>query len=240
MKGTAAVIREIIWARFFRWLAIAIGITIFYYTALLASLIVRFGHWPNYVTPYDWIANVARIVSSTPSWIDALEILRGEWLLEIGYMNYAFGHGISEWSMTLLPLKIAVIFLLGSLIATLWALLTDRPSEGCSLRYPRTVIAAGSTTGTVLVGLTGATTSWVVCCATPSWIVGLTMLGLSVQTANWLEPVGPWLNIFGFLTLSGAVFLLASERKRAVPHMAQSVSRHLQRSNEIAPEGAGC
>jgi hypothetical protein len=69
---------------------------------------------------------------------------------------------------------------------------------------------AGTGAGAGLVALTGATMPWVVCCASPSWIVGLTMLGMSVATADWLEPVGVWLNVAGFALLAATAFLMAA------------------------------
>ena len=32
-----------------------------------------------------------------------------EWLLEIGFMNYAYGRGVSEWSLLIIPHKVAIV-----------------------------------------------------------------------------------------------------------------------------------
>lgn len=144
-------------------------------------------------------------------------------------MNMDFGHGISEWSLTLVPPKMAVILLLGALVATIWAL-TRVPA--CSRGAPDTAtVVAASGLGTGLVALTGATMTWVVCCASPSWIVGLAMLGVGVATANWLEPIGPWLSLGGFLLLGATVIVLA---RRQVPVKAKPADMP-----ELRPAHAG-
>lgn len=214
-----AIVRSAIRTRLNLWLAICLGFVGLYYALLLLTMVLRFGNLPNYVTPYDWFGNVARIIRSTPSYADMLPIIRDEWLLEIGYMNMSFGHGISEWSLNLIPAKILLILVLGALIATVWVLAQEQRMV-CS-RRELGATAAGSGIGAGLVALTGATMSWVVCCATPSWIVGLAMMGMGVATANWLEPAGTWVAAagFGFLlaTLATQVHLLA---KRRVSHGA--------------------
>ena len=65
-----------------------------FYLVLMGLLVARFGHLPNYVTPYDWFGNVARIVAGTGSISDVLKIAMDEWLFEIGFMNYAYGRGV--------------------------------------------------------------------------------------------------------------------------------------------------
>jgi len=207
MRPALAATLGAIRPRFGRWLAIALATVAVYYAGLLAALVVRFENWPNYAVPYDWPGNVARIFRSTPSLADSLGIAQNEWLLEIGYMNMSFGRGISEWSLTLLPMKMAAILLLGALLATVWALAAER-RRACAVRPDGGTIAA-SGLGAGLVGLTGATMTWVVCCSTPTWIVGLAMLGMGVATANWLEPAGTWLGIAGFALLGAAIARLA-------------------------------
>ncbi len=202
-----ATIGSAVRTRLLAWLAISFGCVAVYYAGLLASLSYQFGNWPNYATLYDWPANIARIFASTPSLADALDIARDEWLFEVGYMNMDYGHGISEWSLTLLPAKMLIILAMGMLVATVWALGTAC-TGACSLAERGTAVATTSL-GVGLVGLTGATITWVVCCATPSWIVGLTMLGLSVATANWLEPFGVWLKFGGLSLLGATAFVMA-------------------------------
>jgi hypothetical protein len=209
MRPALAAALGAIRPRFGRWLLIALATMGVYYAALLAVLVVRFETWPNYVVAYDWPGNITRIVRSTPSLADTLSIAQNEWLLEIGHMNISFGRGISEWSLTLVPPKMAAIVLLGALLASVWALSAER-RRACALRADGgTVVASGLGAG--LIGLTGATMTWVVCCSTPTWIVGLAMLGMSVATANWLEPAGTFLGIAGFALLGAAVARLAHD-----------------------------
>jgi hypothetical protein len=191
------------------WLAITTATVILYYCGLMAALVAEFGDLPNYAVLHDWPGNVARIFASTPSFADAVAIAREEWILEIGYLNMAFGNGISEWSLTLIPDRMLIIVALGMMLATFWAL-GRLPGRACDAGE-RAARAAAAGIGAGLVGLTGATLSWVVCCAYPSWIVGLTMLGMSVATANWLAPLGLWLNLIGFALLS-AMLLTAAKR----------------------------
>jgi len=227
MKASIARAQTAIASQFFRWLMIALGFTALYYGGLLLALIIRFEELPNYVTIYDWPGNIVRIFASTPSWIDAAGIARDEWLLETGYINYQYGLGISEWSMTLVPLKLGQILLLGFLIATIVVLATDR-ARTCPGTH-RAVLALSTGTGVFSVGLTGATTSWVVCCSTPTWIVSLAMLGMSVPTAIWLEPIGPWLSLAGFVALLATVLALSLESTSAEARRSNSESTHFIR-----------
>lgn len=57
------------------------------------------------------------IIQSTPSWADILPIVTEEWLIEIGFMNYHYGTGISEWSLNVIPSRMIVLFFLGALDA---------------------------------------------------------------------------------------------------------------------------
>jgi hypothetical protein len=53
------------------------------------------------------------------------------------------------------------------------------------------------------------TITWVVCCAAPTWVVGLSLLGMSVATAFELAPIGGWLSLFGILLLGTIAVALA-------------------------------
>jgi hypothetical protein len=55
--------------------------------------------------------------------------------------------------------------------------------------------------------MTSATLTWVVCCATPSWIVGLAMLGMSSSLALWLEPFGKIINVLGLILVVWIILL---------------------------------
>jgi len=92
------------------WLALAAGFFIAFELFQLALLVLRFQTFPNYLTAYDWPGNIARIVRMTPSVVDMVSIALDEWLIEIGSMDFAYGHGIAEWSFVLVP---AMLYILG-------------------------------------------------------------------------------------------------------------------------------
>lgn len=177
---------------------------------MMLALIVRFQALPNYVTFYDWIGNAIRIIQSTPAWSDILPILREEWLIEIGRMNYDYGLGISEWSLNVVPSRLLVLTALGAVLALCMALLRRNT---CST-VTGTTLRATTGLGAVMVAMTNATMSWVVCCATPSWVVGLAMLGLGVSTSLALETMGPILTYAGFGLLAALVLFLSWRKAR--------------------------
>ena len=180
---------------------------------MMVALLVRFQALPNYVTFYDWIGNVAWIIQSTPSWRDMAPIIAEEWLIEIGRMNYDYGAGISEWSLNVVPSRLVVLFILGAMTSLCLSLLKKDTCGAGS----RTSLRAAGGLGALLVAMTNATMSWVVCCATPSWVVGLAMLGLGVSTSLALETMGPVLTYSGFGLLSALVLLLAWRKAQAAP-----------------------
>lgn len=177
---------------------------------MMLALIVRFQAFPNYVTFYDWIGNVSWIIQSTPSWRDMLPIIWEEWLIEIGRMNYDYGTGISEWSLNVIPSRLIVLFILGAMISLCFSLMR---SDSCSTGASATMRATTGL-GAGLVAMTNATMSWVVCCATPSWVVGLAMLGLGVSTSLALETLGPILTTAGFGVLLCLIVVLAWRKSR--------------------------
>jgi hypothetical protein len=188
---------------------------------MMIALIVRFQALPNYVVGYDWIGNVTHIVHSTPAWSDILPIVNQEWLIEIGRMNYDYGTGISEWSLNVVPTRLMVLFVLGALIALCFSLLR---AGQCDVTT-QTTLRSTTVIGTILIAMTNATMSWVVCCAAPSWVVGLAMLGLGVSTSLALESMGPTLNFVGFgLLLSTIVFLVW--RKTRNTHFISGSVKH--------------
>lgn len=180
---------------------------------MMIALMVRFQALPNYVTFYDWIDNVMWIIQSTPSWRDWLPIIWEEWLIEIGFMNYDYGTGLSEWSLNVVPSRLFVLFILGAMVALCLALVRR---ETCAGKASIT-LRATTGIGAVLVAMTNATMSWVVCCATPTWVVGLAMLGLGVSTSLALETMGPVLTYAGFGTLVSLIFFLAWRKSRPAP-----------------------
>jgi hypothetical protein len=224
MRALAAAAGHAIAGRWTLWAGIALGFVVAYNLMLLVALIVRFGDLPNYATVYDYPDNVLRIIASTPSALDAVEIIRDEWLLEIGFMNYSFGNGISEWSLTILPAKLVVLLAVGSLLATAIVLALPARDGSCAVASGGKAIGAASG-GAALVGFSSATLSWVVCCAAPTWVVSLAMLGMSASLALWLRPFGDVITASGFALLAAAVVILARRRSgldAAAPQSAGS------------------
>jgi hypothetical protein len=223
---TLSIITGAILARKAAWLLITLGFVAVYYAGLIVSVMIRFGEVPNYMTVHDYFHNVAVIVRSTPSIRDMLPIILDEWLLEIGYMNRSFGRGVAEWSFEIIPAKLVVVLTLGALVATNLVLLKQLP-RACARAVPFSGLAATGI-GAALVGFTSVTLTWVVCCAAPSWAVGLAMLGVGVSTAFGVQPYGPIITIAGFLVLLGAAWLLAQSVPRGSGRGAAVMPRFAQ------------
>lgn len=194
-----------------RMLVFGLMFALLFQVFMMLALIVRFQNLPNYITFYDWIGNAIHIIRSTPSWSDIGPIIWEEWLIEIGFMNYDYGAGISEWSLNVVPSRLFVLFILGACISLCLTLLRR---DGCSDAASNT-LRASTGLGALMVAVTNATMSWVVCCATPSWVVGLAMLGLGVSTSLALETMGPVLTYGGFGLLAFTIVILAWLKSRA-------------------------
>jgi hypothetical protein len=196
------------------WLTVALLVPPGFYAGQLLLLRIRFGHWPNYVTFYDWPTNVARIVRHTPSIWDTIALVRAEWLFETGFINRDYGRGIAEWSMTIIPEHLLYVILLGVLLATNLVLLLERSAT------TNTVCAscAGAATGVggSLLGLSNVSLTWALCCGSPNWAVALTFMGFGSTSALWLVPYAPLLAWTGFaLLLLPSALLLHDVMRRA-------------------------
>ena len=202
MRAYAALIRSSIARYRVRWFAIALGFAAIYYTGLLLFTMARFWEIPNYVEFYNVFQTYKQILDGTPAWSDAWPILMDEPWFEAGYKNPHY-YGIATWSYMLIPPKMFLVFLTGALLATVVVLATASKVNACATSPVRTYTVAG--TGTALVALTSATLTWVVCCAAPSWVVALAMLGMSVSLALWLEPLGHILMPLGLLLVLGII-----------------------------------
>jgi hypothetical protein len=197
---------------FWKCIFISIVFTAFYYALLMLSLIVRFQDFPNYINTYDWLGNLKTIVISTPSLKDTLLIMKDEWVMEIGFMNYDYGAGISEWSLFLAPVKMLGVFALGALLTINYFVFKKNTRCYSPLRRRSSSVTAGF--GAVFVSLASITMSWVVCCSTPTWVVGLAMMGLGVSTSLWLEPLGLIVSLIGFILLMIALFIAAGRSEQ--------------------------
>jgi hypothetical protein len=198
-------------------IAFAIGFPIVFYLLLLGVLVVEYGHLPNYVTRYDWIANVLRIIHGTRSITDMVSIILDEWLLEIGYMDYDYGHGIADWSLSIIPHKLAIMSFAGALIGLNVALLFERQSAQSLSRQCVQACRSGALTslGALCAGLTSATVFSVACCAVPSWAGSLAVLGVETSLAFALEPFGSVALLFGIAALVVSALWLARDGRTA-------------------------
>jgi hypothetical protein len=215
-RGRSGAARTVI-AAIARWrvtiLAFALVFPIVFYSLLLGVLVIKYGHLPNYVTRHDWIGNVLRIIHGTPSVTDMVPIILNEWLLEIGYMNYQYGHGVAEWSLSIIPHKLAIISLAGALIGLNAALLRERQapqtlSQECTRAFRFGLLTS---VGALCTGLTSATVFSVACCAVPSWAGSLTILGVETSLAFALEPFGPTVSLLGMVALVVSALWLARD-----------------------------
>lgn len=182
------------------WGVYALGFVAAYHALLLAAMVLRFGHAPNFIKVYDVVDAYRLTFSGTPSLRDAVGIAIGEPWLDIGFMSPQWN--MAEWSLMILPPQFALISLTGCLLATFGVLHAARPAR-CSRTSSGSTLTAALGIG--LAGVANATLFWVVCCATPTWIVGLAMLGVSVSVAFMLQPLGPFLTAGGVALLVGAI-----------------------------------
>jgi len=133
--------------------------------------------------------------------------------LEAGFKDPHY-YGVATWSYLLIPAKMGVVLLAGALLAVVLVLTARLRASSC--RTARAHTYAVATVGTTFVALTSATLTWVACCATPSWVVALTMLGMSSSLALWLDPLGAVLTAAGFLLFAG---LIAHQLRRLATGM---------------------
>lgn len=202
MTAHAATLGRAVAAHWRRWLAVSVAFFVLYYAGLLLLTILRFREIPNYVEVYDVLGSYRLILHGTPAWADAWRILVDEPMLELGFKDPHY-YGVATWSYMLIPPKMAAVLLAGALLATVVVLGHALKLASCPRSRRPSYAVAGVASG--FIGLTSATLTWVACCATPSWVVGLTMLGMSSSLALWLEPLGTVLAVIGFTLLLGLV-----------------------------------
>lgn len=228
-QGKVGAVQTLV-AGLVRWrltiLAFAVGFPIVFYLLLLGVLIVKYGYMPNYITRYDWIENVLRIIHHTPSVSDMVPIILNEWLLEIGHINYDYGHGVADWSLSIIPHKLAIMALTGALIGLNVTLLLERQSAQTQTLSQQCVLACRSgfltSLGALCAGLTSATVFSVACCAVPTWAGSLTILGVETSLAFAIEPYGPIASLLGIATLVISALWIARDvgAGLSAPHVA--------------------
>src|SRR5262249_61027158 len=90
-------------------------------------------------------------------------------------------------------------------------------------------VATGA--GALVGGAAATTITWVVCCAAPTWIVGLAVMGVGVTTALALQPFGGSLLLVGLLMLVTSAILLIRQlpgrrsRDPTIPMMLTPIAR---------------
>lgn len=178
---------------------ISFGFVFLYYSGLLLVTMMRFGEIPNYVEFYDVFHVYGLILKGTPSLLDAIPIIIDEQWFETGYKNPLY-YGVATWSFMLIPPKMLLVFLMGFLLGVFAVLVKFGKNKSCKVQGDKRLFAAAGISS-ALISLTSATLTWVVCCATPSWVVALAMLGMSASLALWLEPLGNILTIVGLLLM---------------------------------------
>ncbi len=197
-----AALFDAIRARPVLWAVYALGFAAAYHALLLAAMVLRFGHAPNFIMVYDVFDAYRLTFAGTPSLRDAFGIAIGEPWLDVGFISPQWNMAV--WSLMILPPQFALICVTGCLLATFGVLHAARNAR-CSRTSTGSTLTA--IVGAGLAGMANATLFWVVCCATPTWIVGLAMLGVSVSVAFMLEPIGPLLSAGGVALLVGAIFV---------------------------------
>ena len=204
-----AVLRRELRANIWLWLVLTFSLCAILLLSQLALLVVRFQAFPNYFVVHDWLGNLAGIVRKTPSVADMISIMLEEWWIEVGSISYVYGRGIAEWSFVVIPSRAAVMLVIALLVSTIIVLLRAlRRTCPLSMQLAASLGAVG---GTVMAAMASMTITWVVCCAAPTWVVGLAVLGVSVFTAFALQPLGGWLTGLGLSLLCTIILALASQ-----------------------------
>ncbi|HIJ61893.1 MAG TPA: hypothetical protein HPQ04_04300 [Rhodospirillaceae bacterium] len=165
-----------------------------YHFTLLLALMLRFREWPDYVRIHPWADNVWSVMTGFPSPAQALPVALREPWLEIG--RSVPGLPLAQWSLQVIPFNLLVGALASLLFCRLWR-------KTNSLSRPVPVISA---IGLMGIALTTSALTWLACCASPSWVVILAIMGMWPSTAMSLQPAGPALALAGFaLLLTGMV-----------------------------------
>lgn len=204
----------------------ALGFPIVFYLLLLAAVMIRYGDVPNYVTPYNWLRNIWHIFASTGSLADSVVIAADEWLLEIGSMNYDYGNGVADWSLSILPHKLLVLSIVGGLIGLNVALLLKQKVFGTLTQQCIQACRLGMllSAGALAASVTNATVFSVVHCATPSWVGSLAVLGFDSYDVFAVEPYGTAICMAGLAVLTASALTIVRDGQMAeknLPHVTK-------------------
>lgn len=161
------------------WSVLLLGGTVLYYGGLLLVMILRFDQVPNYAVLYHFIDSYVTIWHSTPSAIDALHIMAEEPLFETGFRSPSFG--IAEWTLTIVMPNLIQVMAVAALGATFAVLMRESRRLACPSNHAD---KAALGVGAGIMAMCSASLTWVVCCASPSWYVALTIMGVSLSFAQ--------------------------------------------------------
>lgn len=207
------IMREAVAAHYAKFIFISLGFFVLYYVVLLLATMLRFGEIPNYIEVYNIFEIYQLIFQGTPSLTDAIPIMLEEAWIETGYKNPLY-YGVATWSYMLIPPKMLLVLFMSMLLGLFIVLSLYKknyaclhPSKTADIKRSGKGLYLMAGIGSSMVALTSATLTWVVCCATPSWVVALAMLGMSASLALWLEPIGSILTVGGMALLVVIVIL---------------------------------
>jgi hypothetical protein len=116
--------------------------------------------------------------------------------------------GIAEWSLTVTLPNLVRVVVVSALLACFALLVAASRRAGCRTSRRSAAAASG---GAGLLALCSASLTWVVCCATPSWIVALSILGVSLSVADAVEPFEHTLLALGLAFTVAAIALQARQ-----------------------------
>ncbi|MEJ2508734.1 MAG: hypothetical protein P8009_04490 [Gammaproteobacteria bacterium] len=161
------------------WSALFLAGTVLYYAGLLLVMTFRFDQVPNYAVFYHFIDSYSTIWRSTPSATDALHIMTQEPLFETGFRSPSFG--IAEWTLTIVLPNLIQVMAVSALGATFAVLMRESRRLACRANHAD---KAALGIGAGIMAMCSASLTWVVCCASPSWYVALTIMGVSLSVAQ--------------------------------------------------------
>jgi len=222
MKDNLFLMHKAISQHWIAFLLVSFGFVIVYYSGLLALTMIRFGEIPNYVVFHDVFHVYSLIFEGTPSLIDMFPIFMAEPWFETGFKNPDY-YGVATWSYMLIPPKMLLVFLMGILLGIFAVLIMYGRATSCQLKTEKSLFAVAGLSST-FISLTSATLTWVVCCATPSWVVALAMLGMSASFALWLEPLGDVLTFSGLLLMVWIIYYQLKQLSTSGEQISQAGS----------------
>ena len=188
MKNYLGLLKVSIKQHWLVFTGVSVGFVVLYYTFLMLLTILKFQEIPNYLIFHPIFHIYHEIIQGTPSWQDILMIAKDEAWLETGFKDPNY-YGLATWSYMLIPPKMFMVLIMGLLLGVFAVLMLTSRKYGCAMKQGKKLYATAGVS-TTFVSLTSATLTWVVCCATPSWVVALTMLGMNTTMALLQKPFG--------------------------------------------------